>query len=45
MVQLREMEIDVLIRKGLLKAVARNDLYAVRNALHEHFDRTLGRAT
>ena len=42
-VQLREMEIDVLIRKGLLKAVARNDLYAVRNALH--FDRTLGRAT
>ena len=44
-VQLRETEIDVLIRKGLLKADARNDLYAVRNALHGHFDRTLGTAT
>ena len=44
-VQLRETEIDVLIRKGLLKADARNDLYAVRDALHEHFDRTLGTAT
>jgi hypothetical protein len=41
-VQLRETEIDVLIRKGLLKADARNDLYAVRDALHEHFDYTLG---
>jgi hypothetical protein len=39
-VQLRETEIDVLIRKGLLKADARNDRYAVRNALHAHFDRT-----
>ena len=44
-VQLRETEIDILVRKGLLKADARNDLYAVRNALHEHFDRTLGTAT
>jgi hypothetical protein len=44
-VQLRETEIDVLIRKGLLKADARNDLYAVRDALHEHFERTLGTAT
>jgi hypothetical protein len=44
-VQLRETEIDVLIRKGLLKADARHDLYAVRDALHEHFDRTLGTAT
>jgi hypothetical protein len=41
-VQLRETEIDVLIRKGLLKSDARNDLYAVRDALHAHFDRTLG---
>ena len=40
-VQLRETEIDVLIRKGLLKADARNDRYAVRDALHAHFDRTL----
>jgi hypothetical protein len=41
-VQLRETEIDVLIRKGLLKVDARNDHYAVRNAVHAHFDRTLG---
>ena len=40
-VQLRETEIDVLIRKGLLQADARNDVCAVRDALHVHFDRTL----
>ena len=44
-VQLRETEIDELIRKGLLQADARNDVYAVRNALHAHFDRTLGTPT
>jgi hypothetical protein len=43
-VQLRETEIDVLIRKGLLQADARNDVYAVRDALHVHFDRALGTA-
>ena len=43
-VQLRETEIDELIRKGLLQADARNDVFAVRNALHAHFDRTLGTA-
>jgi hypothetical protein len=40
-VQLRETEIDVLIRDGLLAADARNDPYAVRKAVHKHFDRTL----
>ena len=40
-VQLREKEIDVLVRKGVLNADARNDRYAVRDALHAHFDRTL----
>jgi hypothetical protein len=40
-VQLRETEIDVLIRNGLLAADARNDPYAVRKAVHTHFDRTL----
>jgi hypothetical protein len=40
-VQLRETEIDELIRKGLLRADARNDVYAIREALHMHFDRTL----
>jgi hypothetical protein len=37
MVQLRETEVDVLIRKGLLSADARNDVYAIRDALHAHF--------
>jgi hypothetical protein len=44
-VQLRQTEVDVLIRKGLLSADARNDVYAIRDALHAHFDRTLGAAT
>ena len=43
-VQLRETEIDELVRRGLLQADARNDVYAVRNALHAHFDRTFGTA-
>jgi hypothetical protein len=43
-VQLRETEIDVLIQRGLLQADARNDVYAVRDALHSHFDRTLRKA-
>ena len=43
-VQLREKEIDVLIRKGLLNADARNDVYAVRDALHAYLDRTLSKA-
>jgi hypothetical protein len=40
-VELREIDIDALIRKGLLQADARNNLIAVRNALHSFFDRTL----
>jgi hypothetical protein len=40
-VQIREREIDVLIRRGLLKADARNELRAVRDALHRHFEATL----
>jgi hypothetical protein len=43
-VQLRETEVDVLIRRGLLNAVARNDVHAVRDALRAHFDRTLSLA-
>ncbi len=43
-IELRETEIDVLILKGLLKADARNDLHAIRNALYTHLDRTLGSA-
>ena len=44
-VQLRETEIDELIRRKLLQADARNDVYAIREALHMHFDRTLGTPT
>jgi hypothetical protein len=40
-VQLRETEVDVLIRKGLLKADARNNVRAIRDALHGHFNDTL----
>jgi hypothetical protein len=43
-VQLREAEVNVLIPKGLLQAVARNDPRAVRKALHTYLDRTLGKA-
>ena len=44
-VQLRETEIDVLIKRGLLKADARNDLSAVVHALYHHLDATLGGST
>ena len=45
MIQLRETEIDVLIKRGLLKADARNDLNAVVQALYHHLDATLGAST
>jgi hypothetical protein len=41
-IQLRETEITELIRRKLLEADARNDLRAVRNALHRHLDASLG---
>jgi hypothetical protein len=44
-VQLRETEVDVLIRKGLLRIDARNDLNAVVRALYHHLDATLGGST
>jgi hypothetical protein len=44
-VQLRETEIDELIRRKFLQPDARNDIYAIRDALHAHFDRTLGTPT
>ena len=37
-----ETEVDALIRRGLLKADARNDRLAVMNALHAHLDGSLG---
>jgi hypothetical protein len=44
-VQLRATEVDVLVQKKLLAPDARNDVYAIREALHMHFDRTLGTPT
>jgi hypothetical protein len=42
MIELRETEIDALIRKGLLKPETRNNLSAVRGALYAFLDGTLG---
>lgn len=41
MIELRETEIDELIRKGLLRSETRNDPNAVRGALYDFLDRTL----
>jgi hypothetical protein len=40
-IELRETEIDDLIRKGLLKSETRNDPSAVIDALYAHLDNTL----
>ena len=40
-IELRETEIDVLVQKALLKADARNDARAVREALYQYFDSKL----
>jgi hypothetical protein len=40
-IELRETEIDWLIRRGLLNSEMRNDLIAVRDALHQFLERTL----
>jgi len=41
-IELRETEIDALIRKGLLKSETRNDPSAVNDALYAFFDAKLG---
>ncbi len=40
-VELRETEIDALVRKGLLKPGTRHDLNAVADALYDYLERTL----
>ena len=40
-VELRVMEIEALIRKGLLTSETRNDLTAIREALYCHLEVTL----
>jgi hypothetical protein len=42
LIELRETEIDALIRKGLLKPETRNDPNAVSVALYAFLDGTLG---
>jgi hypothetical protein len=42
MIELRETEIDALIRKGLLKPETRNDPTALSKALYAFLDGTLG---
>ena len=39
--EIRRGEIDVLVERGLLESVARNDPYEVKMALYRHFDKTL----
>jgi hypothetical protein len=41
-IELRETEVTELIRRKLLDPVARNDVHAIRNALHRHLDESLG---
>jgi hypothetical protein len=41
MVELRDSEIDELIRRGLLKSEMRNDDTEIIDALYAHLDRTL----
>ena len=43
-IELRVTEIEALVRIGLLKAETRNDPNAIREALYEYLDQTLGRA-
>jgi hypothetical protein len=40
-IELREAEITALIRRGLLRHDARNEIHAIRNALYGFLDRTL----
>jgi hypothetical protein len=42
-VELRETEVVVLIRRGLLEEETRNDQRSVKTALYEFLDLTLGR--
>jgi hypothetical protein len=45
LIELRETEIDALIRKGSLKQETRNDANAIIEALYAFLDRALGGPT
>jgi hypothetical protein len=40
-VELRETEVDELVRRGLLTEDAGNDRFALRKAVYSHLDQTL----
>lgn len=40
-IELRETEIDMLIRKGLLKSETRNDAYAIIEAFYAFLDHAI----
>jgi hypothetical protein len=40
-IEVRETEVDALIRRGLLEKDARNEVQAVRKAFYYFLDRTL----
>ena len=43
LVELHETEIDVLVKRGLLKQETRHDQNAIADALYDHLERTLDR--
>jgi hypothetical protein len=42
MIEIRDREIDALVRQGLLDGEKRDDTTAIRAAFHEYLDHTLG---
>ena len=42
MIEIRDREIDALVRRGLLDDEKRDDTVAIRAAFHQYLDRTLG---
>ena len=42
MIEIRDREIDALVRHGLLDVEKRDDTTAIRAAFHQYLDRTLG---
>jgi hypothetical protein len=42
MIEIRDSEVEALVREGALKDDARNDPCAICDALYAHLDRTLG---
>jgi hypothetical protein len=42
LIQIRDREIDALVRHDLLDSEKRDDITAIRAAFHQYLDRTLG---